>query len=141
MDKTVITNNARQTQKLGEELAMNLGANFLALFGDFGSGKTTFAQGFARGLRIKERVISPTFVIVREHILKDQTFYHIDLYRVQTADDIEGLGLEEIFNDSDNIIVVEWAEKIKDSLPKKRMEIYFEHLKENQRKITFKNYE
>lgn len=141
MDKTIITNNAGETQKLGEELSQNSGKKFFALFGDLGSGKTTFTKGLALGLGIKERIISPTFVIVREHELKNQNFYHIDLYRMQTMSDVQGLGLEEIFNDSKNIVVVEWPEKIKDILPKRRLEIYFEHLDGDKRKITFKNYE
>ncbi|HKC14973.1 MAG TPA: tRNA (adenosine(37)-N6)-threonylcarbamoyltransferase complex ATPase subunit type 1 TsaE [Patescibacteria group bacterium] len=148
MDKTVITNSAEETQKLAEDLVQHLDKNFIALFGNLGSGKTTFTQGMARGLGIEERVISPTFIIVREHKIKIQNselrienFYHIDLYRIQSNLGIEGLGLEEIIDDSKNIVVVEWAEKIKYILPKKRLEIYFEYLKKDKRKIIFKNYE
>lgn len=148
MDKTVITNNATETQKLGEECSKYSDKKFFALFGDLGSGKTTFTQGFAKGLGIKGRIISPTFIIVRQHKISSKYyvssikyFYHIDLYRIESEKDLKGLGLEEIFNNPENVIVVEWAEKIKHLLPKKRIEIYFEYVSSNERKITFKNYE
>ncbi len=82
---------------------------FVALFGNLGSGKTTFVQGLAEGLRIKERIISPTFIIIRQHKLEDGTFYHIDLYRVENSRDIEELGLNELVNNPKNIIALEWA--------------------------------
>lgn len=141
MDKVTITKSSKETQKLGQDLAKSKNIRFLALFGNLGSGKTTFAQGFAKGLGIGERIISPSFIIVRKYELENRNFYHIDLYRIENQNDIRGLGLEEIFNDPQNIVVIEWAEKMKDLLPKKRIEIYFDYLKENQRKITFKNYE
>lgn len=70
MDKTIITNSAEETQKLAEELANKPDINFFALFGNLGSGKTTFTQGFARGLGIKGRIISPTFIIIRNYELR-----------------------------------------------------------------------
>lgn len=142
MDKTIFTESLGETQKLAEDLVQNLGdTKFLALFGDLGSGKTTFVQGFAKGLGVKERIISPTFIIVRNHKFGDKTFYHIDLYRVETSKDIQGLGLEEIFNDKNSIVAVEWAEKIKDILPNNRLDIYFENLGGEKRKISFKKHE
>lgn len=142
MDKTIITNTSEETKKIAQNLAQNLGnTRFLALFGELGSGKTTFVQGFAKGLGLKERIISPTFIIVRSYELEVMSFYHIDLYRVQNSNELEGLGLKEIFNDQKNIVAVEWAEKIKELLPPKRVEIYFENIGDEKRKITFKTYE
>lgn len=142
MDRKFITGSALETQKLAENLVPNLeDRKFVALFGNLGSGKTTFVQGLAKALGVEERVISPTFIIVREHRLRKGKFYHIDLYRVETKKDIQGLGLEEIFNSPENIVAVEWAEKIKDLLPRKRIELYFENLGEDKRKITLRNYE
>lgn len=141
MDRKFITNSSQETKKLGENLVPNLGdRRFLALFGDLGSGKTTFVQGFVKGLGIKRRIISPTFIIVRNYELQAKTFYHIDLYRVESQSDVQGLGLEEILNNPQNIVAVEWAEKIKDLLPKKRIELYFETIDENKRRIKLKNY-
>lgn len=157
--KVFITNSFKETQKLGEEFARSLLARLkgetlnalvIALYGDLGSGKTTFVQGLAEGLGIKKRIISPTFIIVRNYRIKNHeshsassgqarimNLYHIDLYRVEGERDIEGLGIEEIMNDKNNIVIVEWAEKLKNLIPKNRIEIRFEYLKDHSRKIYF----
>lgn len=138
----IITQGARETQKLGQKLADSLrNGGIVCLYGELGSGKTTFVQGVARGLGIKNRIISPTFIIVRQYKIirqddKRANFYHIDLYRIQSLDDAKALGLEEILADTANIVLIEWPEKIKEILPQKRMEIYFEYLNENERRIT-----
>lgn len=103
-----------------------------------GAGKTTFVQGLAKGLGIKRRITSPTFIIVRSY--GEENFYHIDLYRIESDKDIEGLGIEEIFKDSKNIIAVEWPEKVEKLIPVNRTEIHFEYLDENRRKITIKDF-
>lgn len=139
----VITKSARETQELGEKLAsdINKGA-VLALYGDLGSGKTTFIQGLAKGFGIKQRVLSPTFVIMRQYrIANDKLkttnhyFYHLDLYRIESDRDVEGLGLGEIMMDGDNLTAIEWPEKIANLLPRNRIEIYFEYLGEDERRI------
>jgi len=133
----VITKSALETQKLGEKIGCDLKpGTILALYGELGSGKTTFIQGIAKGLGIKKRVISPTFVFMKQY---GSHFYHIDLYRIEKLEDTKSLGLEEIFTDLDGIIAIEWAEKIKKILPKKRIDIYFDYISENQRKIRIKN--
>lgn len=141
MSKTIITNNLEETQKLGEHLARNLSSNVIALYGDLGTGKTTFVQGVAKGLGIKNKIISPTFIIMRAYEIKSNNqkikcFYHLDLYRIENKKDLEELGIEEIMNDPQNVVVVEWAEKIKETLPKERIDIYFEYIDEKKRKIT-----
>ncbi|OGH21625.1 MAG: tRNA (adenosine(37)-N6)-threonylcarbamoyltransferase complex ATPase subunit type 1 TsaE [Candidatus Levybacteria bacterium RIFCSPHIGHO2_01_FULL_41_15] len=152
-----ITNNSKETQRLAESfifrseilLRRTKTPRVFALFGELGSGKTTFVQGLAKGLGIKKRIISPTFIIVRNYKIRNKiydlpagkaglrfkNFFHVDLYRLESKNDIEGLGLEEIINDSENIIAIEWAEKIKSLLPKNRYDIRFEHLSQNKRKI------
>ena len=137
-DKNIfITNSFEETQGLGREFAKKLkGGGLVALYGNLGGGKTTFVQGLALGLGIKRRIISPTFIIIRTYDIRPKTFYHIDLYRSETSDDIRGLGIDEIIGNSNNIIVVEWAEKLKTFLPEKRIDIYFDYLDENKRKIT-----
>ncbi len=113
--------------------------SLLALYGELGSGKTTFIQGLAQGLGIKGRVISPTFVFVRQYPLPSgKTFYHIDLYRINEIAETKGLGLEEIFTDKRAMAVIEWADRIKEILPKKRMDVHFEYLGENKRRIKTK---
>ncbi|MCL5438413.1 MAG: tRNA (adenosine(37)-N6)-threonylcarbamoyltransferase complex ATPase subunit type 1 TsaE [Patescibacteria group bacterium] len=163
MKKIVLSKNSEETQKLGEELARTLLARelqglslvknrIIALYGELGSGKTTFVQGLARGLGIKNKIISPTFIIMRTYEFKTQRsnlkttaqnskLHHVDLYRIDEKKDIEGLGLFEIMNEKNNIVVIEWAEKIKNILPKKRVDIYFENKSENERQMTIKNIE
>lgn len=132
----VITKNARETQSLGEKIGRRLkkGA-VLALSGDLGSGKTTFIQGLARGLGVKKRIISPTFVFMRQYPLVGGAFYHVDLYRIERVEEARGLGLEEIFADPKAIVAIEWAEKIDKILPRERTDIFFEYSGEKERKI------
>ncbi len=140
MDKTVVTKSVEETQKLGEELAHNLHNNFLALYGELGSGKTSFVQGLAKGLRIRERIISPTFILIRKHeISSNRTFYHVDLYRVENDESINE-QLRELINDDSNVVAVEWAEKLK-NLPNKRIDIWFKHLNGNERELKFNSHE
>ena len=142
MEETIVTKSVQQTRELGEKVARELtGGSILVLYGELGSGKTTFVQGLAKGLGIKKRVISPTFIIIRSYALKSQKlkfFYHIDLYRVEDQEDLQGLGLEEILADPQNIIAIEWAENLGDLLPKKRWDVWFEYIEEEKRKITWK---
>ena len=133
----IITQSALQTQKLGEKIGRDLKPPiFIALYGDLGSGKTTFIQGLAKGLGIKKRITSPTFVFMKQY---DSHFYHIDLYRIEKTKQIKNLGLEEIFSDSQTIVAVEWAEKIKEMLPKNRIDIWFNYLNNNKRRIVIKD--
>lgn len=156
-EEVFITNSFGETQKLGEEFARShpfglssqgrriarLKCALIALYGDLGSGKTTFVQGLAKGLEIKRRIISPTFIIVRNYELgiRNQelgrnNFYHIDLYRMETEKDIESLGIDEIMEDPQNIVAIEWAEKMGNLLPKERIDIRFASISENERRIT-----
>ncbi len=131
--KNIITKNAEETQKLGEELANQLiqkGSGTLphviCLYGDLGMGKTTFVQGFAKGLGITSRLLSPTFIIVRRQHLPhiNRFFFHIDLYRLTSEQSIQELGIQEMFNDEKNIVIVEWAERLGGLLPKTRIDIH-----------------
>jgi len=139
----MITNSALETEKFGEKLAKKIKkGGVIALYGDLGSGKTTFVKGLARGLGIKKRIVSPTFIFARQYMINRQPttdnrqlLYHIDLYRIDKLEDARGLGLEEIFSDSNNIVVIEWAERIKKILPKKRTDIYFKYSGKNKREI------
>ena len=105
----------------------------IALFGDLGSGKTTFTQGFAKGLGITEKIISPTFILMRKY----PHFYHVDLYRFEDniAQEVENIGLTDILGKGKNIVVIEWAEKIKDLIPANAVWIKFENLGKDKRRI------
>lgn len=160
MKQQAITKSAEETQKFAEELASTLKCGgVLLLYGNLGAGKTTFMQGFARGLGIEQRIISPTFVIVRKYesslssrmdmrdlsekneisqeVRNDITsLYHIDLYRTESDADLESIGIQEILDDKNAVIAIEWPEKLGNFLPEKRIEILFETKSENEREIT-----
>lgn len=136
--REIVTNNAQETAQVGEGLVQD-GAKILCLYGELGSGKTTFAQGFAKGLGIPTRLLSPTFIIVRRYDLpKNDLFYHIDLYRLHAKQEIEGLGLSEIFTDPASRIVIEWADRLGELIPEKRQDIYFSAMSDGTHKITIR---
>jgi tRNA threonylcarbamoyladenosine biosynthesis protein TsaE len=135
--RSIITKNAEETSSLGQTLGSSIaatlkrggviGANIFCLFGDLGSGKTTFTQGLAKGLGITARLLSPTFIIVRRYEIPEAEgfLYHLDLYRTQSAADVKSIGLDEILSDNQSCVVIEWAEKLGSALPLKRTDIRF----------------
>lgn len=161
MPKKIITQNAKETQKWGEKIAFQIlnfknisknnqnfskgKATVICLEGNLGAGKTTFIQGFLRGLKLKGPFTSPTFLIMKHYRVqkninknKFENVYHIDAYRIGERDMLE-LGWEEIVFNSQNIVIIEWPEKIKKIIPKKTYWIKFEQIREREkeRKIEF----
>lgn len=144
-----ITESTSETQKLGEKFAIGLNfkgrsATVVCMSGDLGSGKTTFVQGFARGLGIKKRIVSPTYILQRRYevIRRAQKstfekFYHFDLYRLEKniKDELINLGFDEVINDPANVVLVEWAEKAKSIMPKNSRWINFDILSLKKRRI------
>lgn len=143
---TRITESAEETQALGREVAHSLisgmgeSAQVLCLYGDLGSGKTTFSQGVAKELGIQTRLLSPTFIIVRRYEIADERFlYHVDLYRLNNEDELAALGFSEILADPNAIIIIEWAEKLDTLLPKKRIDVRFKTLEDDKHEITIEH--
>jgi tRNA threonylcarbamoyladenosine biosynthesis protein TsaE len=141
MKQTQITDSFEETQQLGFDFAEQAqDLQVIALHGYLGSGKTTFVQGLAKGFGIKRNIISPTFIIMRTYKIdgsgKKKFFYHVDLYRINDQRDIDGLGLPELLEDPQNIVVIEWPEKIEKLLPEKKMELFFEYVGDDKRKIV-----
>lgn len=135
--KKIITKAAEETKEFAREFAAQfINGGILALSGDLGAGKTTFAQGFAQGLGIKDRIVSPTFLIIRQYPIPGQKnlFYHIDLYRMENIN-LKDSGLEEIISDPANVVLIEWAEKIADYLPKNTQNLKLSKLSENLHEI------
>lgn len=145
MKESFITTNSTQTRKLGEILAKELkGGEIICLTGDLGSGKTTFAQGVLKGLEAKRPYTSPTFVVMKQYKRKAtfqnsklESIYHIDAYRVKSKNIID-LGWEEIITGENNIVIVEWAERIKGIVPEGAVWIKFEHKGKDKREIIVK---
>jgi tRNA threonylcarbamoyladenosine biosynthesis protein TsaE len=140
-----LTKNPSQTKKLGELLAKKFlkekkqkRARVLGLEGELGGGKTTFLKGFAKGLGIKEKILSPTFIIMKRfaiYRLPFTNFYHIDCYRIQKPKELLILGFKEIISSPKNIVAVEWADKVKKILPKETTWIKFRFINKNKRQI------
>ncbi|MFH0912159.1 MAG: tRNA (adenosine(37)-N6)-threonylcarbamoyltransferase complex ATPase subunit type 1 TsaE [Patescibacteria group bacterium] len=116
--RNYITRSAAETQKLGESLGKKLSPPAIIAFeSDLGGGKTTLIQGLAKGLGIKGKVISPTFVLEKIYVVPKKKFslYHYDVYRLAPDPLLIGEILE---NAEDNIVAIEWADRIKEHLPK-----------------------
>ena len=138
--------SAQQTKDFGRKLAKEIlrkspreQAVVLALQGELGSGKTCFVQGFAQGLGIKEKILSPTFVIMKRfHVPCSMfhAFYHFDCYRIENPKEILELGFKEIIANPKNIIAIEWAERIEGILPRECTVIKFDFINRTERKIT-----
>ena len=148
----ITTHSTKETQKVARLIALELlrsdikkkGALVVALEGDLGGGKTTFTQGFARGLGIREKVLSPTFVIMKRFNLPRQAriydlgfknFIHIDAYRIEHIKELHMLGWKDILKDKEVIVLVEWADRVRRALPKEYIRIQFEFVDEKTRNI------
>ncbi|HSY74106.1 MAG TPA: tRNA (adenosine(37)-N6)-threonylcarbamoyltransferase complex ATPase subunit type 1 TsaE [Dongiaceae bacterium] len=136
---TFISHNPAETELLGEKFGRAAERGYVfALSGDLGAGKTQFVKGLARGLGISARVHSPTFTLVNEYVGGRLKLFHLDLYRLETREQILSAGVEE-FLQPDGVAVIEWAEKIYDlrftiyDLKKVQIEI----LNESERKIIY----
>ncbi|MCX5749882.1 MAG: tRNA (adenosine(37)-N6)-threonylcarbamoyltransferase complex ATPase subunit type 1 TsaE [Candidatus Saganbacteria bacterium] len=130
-----------ETRLLGKQLSADIRpGDVIALYGGLGAGKTTFVQGILQGLGISDNATSPSFVIMNEYPLKEKggSLYHLDLYRLDSINDIEDLDIEDILN-GDSILIIEWAEKMGSLLPEGCVKIYFEMTGEYQREIRIEN--
>ena len=143
--KSLIAPPSSRLRRASDRSTSNTGALVIALRGDLGTGKTTFTQGFFRGLGMKRNPISPTFVIMRRYKVPSRKpkvrscftdIYHFDAYRLKKEEDVEVLEFGKIMSDPKNIVLVEWPEKIKGVLPRGTMRLDFIHgKKENERTI------
>lgn len=112
----------------------------VGLSGNLGTGKTTFTQTVAKILGIKDKVISPTFVIMKRYGLKNKVFknfFHLDAYRLKNEKELIVLNWQEIISNPENLVFVEWPELIKKGMPKKHHKIKISHTKEGHRKFKF----
>src|SRR5262245_31133885 len=108
----VISNSPEETLRLGEAWGREAKPGWvIGLTGDLGAGKTQLARGIARGLGVEARILSPTFTLVHEYCGGRLPLYHLDLYRLDTQEQIVAAGLEEYFFQRDGVTIVEWAER------------------------------
>ena len=133
--QTITSASVEKTQALGARLGQVVRAgDVIALQGDLGAGKTNFVQGLAHGMDITEEVNSPTFILANEYHSGRLPLYHIDAYRVADAAEAEGFGLDDYLN-GDGVTVIEWAERVRDALPRDVLWIELEYVSENERSL------
>lgn len=135
MDYRITTRDERETIHIAQNLESEKFENMIiCLQGDLGSGKTIFTKGFAQALGIEENITSPTFNIVKEYLHGEMPLYHMDVYRLDGKTD--GIGLEDYFKKG-GVVIIEWADLIKDYLPEERLDIKFKIVDEESRTLVF----
>ncbi|OGC78231.1 tRNA (adenosine(37)-N6)-threonylcarbamoyltransferase complex ATPase subunit type 1 TsaE [candidate division WWE3 bacterium RIFOXYD1_FULL_39_9] len=143
----VTTNSTEETKELATKLAKNIKPGMvLALYGDLGSGKTTFTRFLVEALGFTSKVQSPTFVIARRYTHDDgsgkteiKEIRHLDFYRLQSKQELEVLDMEYFFDDKDVLTIVEWPEIAEEQLPADTIKLKFSYVDENSRKIYVQN--
>ena len=151
----LVSHSVKQTQKIAADLARKIikikkGA-IIALEGELGAGKTVFVKGFAKALGIKSKIKSPTFVLMKKYNASQGkiNLYHLDCYRVMSHRDLKIPELKEILNMSHNhnvedaplqIVVIEWAERVRKIIPKKCITVHIDHIDKKTRKFLISNY-
>jgi tRNA threonylcarbamoyladenosine biosynthesis protein TsaE len=140
----IVSKSLKQTEEIAKEFVERLAlatyekAAIVGLYGDLGSGKTTFTQSVAKILGAKEVVTSPTFVIEKIYDIKHSLFnklIHIDAYRLEEAKEMNALGWNEISENPHNLIIMEWPERVAEILPERHIKINFKFISENEREI------
>jgi len=112
----------------------------LTLSGDLGAGKTTFTKEIAKHFKIKKEIISPTFVIMKIYEVKDDKFknlIHIDAYRLEKGEDLKVLGWQDLINNKENLIILEWPEMVESHIPDWSIKVNISHKDEETRIIEY----
>jgi tRNA threonylcarbamoyladenosine biosynthesis protein TsaE len=117
------------------------GAKVVALSGDLGAGKTAFTKAVAEILGIKERVNSPTFVIMKKYKIDAGGYkflFHVDAYRLEGGEDLEKLGWREVLESEEHLVFIEWPERVKSAIPQDAHRVEISHLGGEERNFDFK---
>jgi tRNA threonylcarbamoyladenosine biosynthesis protein TsaE len=135
---TLTSHSPKETEKFGQDLGGQAMPGWvIGLTGDLGAGKTLLAQGIARGLGIRGRLQSPSFALVHEHKGGRLPLFHLDLYRLDTTEQIVAAGLEEYFDPREGVSVIEWYERWTGPEPMMLCQVHLLHLSETTRLIQY----
>ena len=138
MTEKVTSHSELETIEIAQNFESEKFPNMIiCLNGELGSGKTMFTKGIANGLGIEETITSPTFTIIKEYLDGEMPLYHMDVYRLDG--DTSEVGIEDYYN-KNGIVVIEWANTIKDILPEERLDIKFKISGENARTLIITPY-
>tara|TARA_B100000579_G_scaffold99540_1_gene79037 strand:+ start:9614 stop:10042 length:429 start_codon:yes stop_codon:yes gene_type:complete len=130
----IVVKTPQECMELGEKISSQIKPGYIiSLEGELGAGKTTFVKGILKGLNYKHDVTSPTFTLINEYNA-DMKVIHIDFYRETNSKRWEVIGLDEYLY-SNNIVILEWGNIVKDILPNDMITITFDHIEINKRKI------
>lgn len=135
----IISHSAEQTERLGARLGSLLQpGDVICLSGDMGAGKTVFTKGIGKGWGATSAITSPTFNLVHSHKRDQdaQQLYHLDCYRLESADETETIGLDDIL-DEQGTVVFEWPERIEAALPEDRLWIDLFVIESTRRNVVF----
>ena len=131
-----ISNSVEQTLNFASEFASHLkGGEVITLSGDLGAGKTVFSKGVAKGLGVKETVVSPTFTIMCQYLSGRLNLYHFDMYRLSSGLEAEEFGFSEYIQNPNSVSLIEWSENVQSILPKNIINITIEKINDNSRRI------
>jgi tRNA threonylcarbamoyladenosine biosynthesis protein TsaE len=144
----MLSKNILETKKIAKTFLTKLlqkekrqGALVVGLSGDLGAGKTVFVKAVAKCLKIRNRVFSPTYVIIKNYELRItnyKKFFHIDAYRLKNEKELVHLGWEEIISNKENLVFVEWPENVHKAMPFDTKYIYITHTKNGYRDFKLK---
>lgn len=134
MEYTCYLKDEKETMLFGEKLGRSIDRKLLiCLDGDLGAGKTCMSKGIAKGLGIEEEVTSPTFILVEEYHGR-MDLYHFDVYRIDDSEELYFIGFDEYLS-KEAVVVIEWANRIEEILPKERLDIVIEYVQDTGRKV------
>lgn len=142
----LVSQSVQDTHAIAQKLARRVltempgkaQATVIALRGELGAGKTTFVQGFAQAMGVIERPKSPTFNLAKVYDIPGTAWHlwHLDCYRLNGRDDLASLDMHTAFEDPNNLMLIEWPERIGDALPREHIEVHLTHAGPEQRGVT-----
>ena len=131
-----LSNSPKDTDIFAEKIAKKLSyPKTILLFGDMGSGKTTFTKSLIKFLGVDSKITSPTFNIVNQYSVLDKTINHFDMYRLEDESEAEEIGVSEMIRDKDSINIIEWPQKIASLIFGDVIKIYIKQIDENKREF------